>query len=73
MCIMPAGNYTSTVAPKDLVLGYAGCHSTFSSLYKKVAEETNVSLYKLIVETSKLEKRAPTEEVIRAVAKELAR
>lgn len=70
---MKTYNYTSTVAPKDLVLGYAGCHSTFSSLYKKVAEETNVLLYKLIVETSKLEKRAPTEEVIRAVAKELAR
>lgn len=66
-------NYASAVTPKDLVLGYAGCHSAFSNLYKKVAEETNSPLYELIVETSKLEKRAPTEELMRTVAKQLER
>lgn len=70
--LMKSYNYSAAVAPKDLVLGYAGCHSGFFNLYKKVAEETKVPPYELIVETSKQERRAPSEKLIRSVAAALA-
>ena len=66
-------NYVSAVKPLDLVLGYAGCHSSFTNLYKSVADATGVPLYKLIVETSKIDKRAPSKELMQQVASQLVK
>ena len=61
-------HYKSVVCPQDLVLGFAGCHSSFLNTFNEVAKNENVPIYKLIVETSKLERRLPDKELITQVA-----
>ena len=73
--LMPAmaevSDYRPPVTPNDLVYGLAGAHSSFSGLFEAVAAERNVSLYRLIVEVSKLDRKAPTRELIEQVAQTL--
>ena len=64
-------DYRPPVTPNDLVYGFAGCHSSFSSMFESVAREKNVSLYKLIVEVSKLDRKAPSLELIERIASTL--
>ncbi|MGI5963044.1 MAG: 4-hydroxy-2-oxovalerate aldolase [Lawsonibacter sp.] len=64
-------NYHTAVKPYDLILGLSGCHSSFGSLFQKVSEECGVPLYPLIVEVSKLDQKAPSEELIYQVASKL--
>jgi len=66
--MMKTHNYEVAVTPQELVLGFAGCHSSFLKTFKKVAEDKQVSLYKLIVEVSKIDKKAPTEALMQKVA-----
>ena len=72
--LMPAMEpfgYHNPVSPLDLVYGISGCHSSFVKRYKDVAAETGVDLYRLIVETSAVNRRSPSEELIREVAAKL--
>ena len=68
---MEAYNYHVAVKPFDLILGLAGCHSSFTKLFTDIANEYGVSLYKLIVEASKVDQKAPSEELIRKTAEAL--
>ena len=68
---MEEHGYHTAVKPYDLILGLAGCHSSFAKRFQTVAEECHVPLYQLIVEVSKLDQKAPSEELIRRVAAEL--
>ena len=65
---MEKEGYHNPIKPLDLILGYAGCHSSFVNTYKEVAEETGTDLYKLIVETSKQNQKNPTRELMEEVA-----
>ncbi|MGN8890609.1 hypothetical protein [Dysosmobacter sp. HCP28S3_G4] len=58
--------------PKDLILGYSGCHSSFVKTFTAVAKETGVDLYRLIVEVSALNRKDPDEKLMREVAARLA-
>jgi len=64
-------NYKTAVCPLDLVLGYSGCHSSYTKIFKDIAEQMNVPLYKLISEVSKIDKKAPNMELIKAVASDI--
>lgn len=66
--LMEEYKYHVAVTPFELILGLSGCHSSFTSLFKKVAQEEQVNLYKLIVEVSKKNKKVPTEQLMREVA-----
>lgn len=68
---MEAHQYHVAVKPLDLVLGLSGCHSSFTQRFTDIANEYGVSLYKLIIEASKLDQKAPSEELIRSVASKL--
>ena len=61
-------NYHVAVKPFDLILGLSGCHSSFSKRFQDIAREAGVPLYPLVVEASKLDQKAPSEELIRQVA-----
>lgn len=70
--LMPAmakEGYNNPIKPLDLVLGYSGCHSSFVNTYKEVASESGVDLYKLIIETSKHNKKNPSRQLMEDVAK----
>ena len=68
---MKAYDYHVAVAPTALMLGLSGCHSGFLPLFKKVAAEEGVSLLKLIAEVSAVDRKAPSEELIRQKAAEI--
>ncbi|MGI6029072.1 MAG: 4-hydroxy-2-oxovalerate aldolase [Candidatus Heteroscillospira sp.] len=65
---MKAYDYRTAVTPNDLIYGFAGCHSSFSKTLEAVAAEKGVHLYKLIVEVSKIDQKAPTRELMEKVA-----
>ncbi len=58
--------------PLDLILGLSGCHSSFTKRFTDIADKYHVPLYPLIVEASKLDQKAPSEELICGVAEKLA-
>jgi 4-hydroxy-2-oxovalerate aldolase len=60
------------IKPLDLILGYSGCHSSFTPKFKKVAAEFNVSVEQLIVEVSKINKTNPDEALMRREAEKLS-
>lgn len=64
-------NYKPAVLPEDLILGYSGCHSSFVKQMKKVAQEKGVDLYHLIVEVSRVDRKAPTGELMEKTAEKL--
>ena len=64
-------NYHVAVKPFDLILGLAGCHSSFTKRFQNIADEMGVPLYPLIVEVSKRDQKAPSEELIRQIAADL--
>lgn len=65
---MEKEGYHTPIKPKDLILGYSGAHSSFMGTFRAVAESTGVDLYQLIVETSKLDRKEPSEDLMRQVA-----
>lgn len=65
---MKTYDYKPAVLPLDIILGYSGCHSGYTKLFMDIANQMNVSLYKLIIEASKLDRKAPTAELLKAVA-----
>ena len=68
---MKAYNYHVAVNPTDLMLGLCGCHSNFLGMFRKVAEETHVPLRKLIAEVSAIDRKNPSEDLLRQVAAKL--
>lgn len=60
--------YRNPVEPVDLVYGMAGCHSSFAKLFADCAKEKNVDLFRLIAGVSKIDRKAPTKELIEKVA-----
>lgn len=69
--ISKISTYHAPVTPNDLVYGLAGCHSSFSKKLEEVAAREKVSLYKLIVEVSRLDRKAPGVELMEKVASQL--
>lgn len=65
---MEKEGYHTPIKPKDLILGYSGAHSSFMGTFRTVAESTGVDLYRLIVETSKVDRKSPSEDLMRQVA-----
>lgn len=65
---MEAENFHNPVPPLDLILGLSGCHSSFVKRFQTVAAEKQVNLYRLIAEVSTVDQKAPSEELIAAVA-----
>ena len=63
--------YHVAVTPTDLMLGLAGCHSNFLPMFRKVAEEENVSLHRLIADASAVDRKNPSEELLREIARKL--
>ena len=68
---MAKHNFRPALMPVDLILGLSGAHSSFLGKFRKTAEEEGVDLMKLIVETSKTDRRAPSEELMREIAQSL--
>ena len=64
-------HYHVAIAPVELMLGLSGCHSSFLPMFRKVAQEEGVSLLKLIAEASTIDRKAPSESLLRDVAKKL--
>lgn len=63
--------YTNSITPLDLTLGISGAHSSFVKKFKAVAAENNVNLFKLIIEVSKIDRKSPSEDLMREVAAKL--
>lgn len=68
--IMPSlkNYYTNPIPPLALILGIAGCHSNYLPMFKDVANAHSVDLYKLILEVSAQDKKAPSRELIESIA-----
>ena len=65
---MAKHDYHNPVTPLDLTLGISGCHSSFLKIFKAVAKEEQVNLFKLICEVSAINQKNPNEALIREVA-----
>lgn len=68
---MEKEGYHTPLKPKDLILGYSGAHSSFMKTFRAVAQDCGVDLYLLIVETSKVDRKSPTEALMRQVAAQI--
>jgi len=66
--LMEPYGYRPAVKPVDLVLGIAGCHSSFLPLFREVAEQKGVNLYRLITVVSKLDRKKPDRALMERVA-----
>lgn len=71
MPVMAAHGYVPAIAPIDLVYGLSGCHSSFASQLARVAADEGVDLFRLIVEVSKQDRKAPTDALMVETAREL--
>ncbi len=56
---MEKHHYHTAVKPIDLILGLAGAHSGFTESFREVAARKGVSLYKLILEVSRTDRKNP--------------
>ncbi|MBR3561391.1 MAG: 4-hydroxy-2-oxovalerate aldolase [Oscillospiraceae bacterium] len=61
-------HYHNPVTPTDLILGAAGCHSSFLDRFRTIAKEKDVNLFRLIAEVSRQDQKSPSEELIARVA-----
>lgn len=68
---MAEHGYHAAVKPLDLVYGLAGCHSSFENRFMSCASANGVPLYPLIIDVSKIDQKAPSEDLINKVAQEL--
>ena len=60
--------YHPAVKPIDLILGLGGAHSSFTKLFQEIAEKENVSLYQLILEVSKINRKDPSRDLVERIA-----
>lgn len=68
---MEKHNYHVAVTPMDLILGLAGAHSSFTETFREIAAEKRVSLYKLILEVSRLNRKNPDKSLMEKTADSL--
>ncbi len=68
---MEQHGYRTPILPLDLILGYSGCHSAFVKKLKAVAAEYGVDVKRLIVAVSEIDKKSPSEELMRSTAERL--
>ena len=68
---MEKHSYHDAIPPYDLILGVSGAHSSFGKTFKAVAKDTGADLYKLIVEVSKINRKNPSEDLMRVVAEKI--
>lgn len=68
---MKQHHYHHYVNPVDIVYGIAGCHSSFAELLKETAQKHQVSHYRLILEVSKVDQKAPSKELMNDIAKKM--
>ena len=64
-------DYHVSVNPTELMLGLTGCHSAFLPLFQKVAREEGVSLLRLIADVSSIDRKSPSEALLRESAQML--
>lgn len=64
-------DYHNPITPFDLVLGITGLHSSKGKLFKQVAADTGVNLYQLMVHVGKIDRKNPSEALIRKEAETL--
>ncbi len=64
-------DYHVAVNPTELMLGLTGCHSAFLPLFQKVAREECVSLLRLIADVSAIDRKSPSEALLRETAQKL--
>ena len=65
---METHGYKTAITPMELILGYSGCHSSFVKKFKEIAKEYGVDVKMLIVEVSKIDRKSPSEELMRKMA-----
>ena len=65
---MKVYDYHAAVDPTALMLGLAGCHSNYLPMFTKVAKDEGVSLLRLIADVSAIDRKAPSEALLRQVA-----
>lgn len=65
---MEKHGYHTPIKPLDLILGYSGCHSAFVKLFKAISKEVGVDVKRLITETSAIDKKSPSEALMREMA-----
>ena len=65
---MKVYDYHAAVDPTALMLGLAGCHSNYLPMFAKVAKDEGVSLLRLIADVSAIDRKAPSEALLRQVA-----
>jgi len=65
---MKKHDYHCPIMPVDLIYGLAGCHSSFAGLFKAAADRNGVDLYRLIMEVSAIDQKAPSAELIEKIA-----
>lgn len=70
---MKAHGYSAPVAPLDLAFGLAGCHSSLTATLREVAAEEKVDLFRLVVEVSRRNRKAPSRDLVVETAKAMAR
>lgn len=68
---MEKHGYRTPVTPLELILGYSGCHSAFLKTFKKVAGEYGIDVKQLIVRVSEIDRKSPSEDLMRAEAVKL--
>ena len=68
---MEKHGYEPDITPLELILGYSGCHSSFVKKFKAVAAEYGVDVKELIVEVSKIDRKSPSEELMKKIAETL--
>lgn len=61
--------YHNPIPPVELILGMSGCHSHYLPMFRDVATKHGVDLYKLILDVSVHDKKAPSMEFIESFAK----
>lgn len=64
-------DYHVAVNPTELMLGLTGCHSALLPLFQKVAREEGVSLLRLIADVSAIDRKSPSEALLRETAQKL--
>ena len=64
-------DYHVAITPLDLVLGLSGCHSNYMPMFTEVAEKEHVDLFRLIIDVSAIDRKAPSKELLYQVAKQL--
>ena len=68
---MEEHGYHAPIKPLDLVYGLSGAHSSFGKLFRTVAADTGVNLFRLICEVSRVDRKKPDEALVRSVAAKL--